>query len=534
MAELIGPKFEEGKPDYTGMGIIDTAVAKAIGTRKQRGTENMDFSNMRPGPMAARSKKEDSFEVKALKNTLAAVSLLDEEDQDSFFSLFNGMLQTNIINPDENLAKIKTAEFIAKKTGYDGTIPVDLDEKTLFKIVADTQDKLPNDIRLKIEGNTDIVGNKELENVNLTAGKLGINFDGETAVGNYNYQNGKLNITPKITKTDDNIKTGTTAQYLFNEKMIPIMGLNNQVKYIPKESITVKFNTDKMIDNDSGSVSYVLRQDDGSEKGTALLSTDANKFETGASYITDGGIKLSGDYKKNYLTKEDETNLGLTFPLTSFADIEASKKFTDEGNDNSLRLNVNKTFDLDQGGTIGLGGYYDQDGNYQAGINYKLAFGEKKKPKRSYNYSTNEPLEALEFVKRNKKKLFNKGGRVSLANGSDDRINLNKRIQDFLKKDQLPHNDQGPKDDSILQALREAIIDQPLEEYDASKDVPINDTLGPIDGKYFQWSGKVNDNGDKIFVEVLGVPLAKGGKVKKASGGRVRMASGGIAQILKL
>ena len=414
MAEFIGPINEEKK---SSKGILDTIIANAIGTRKQRGTENMDFSNMRASPMAKSRKKEDSFEVKALKNTLAVVSLLDEEDQDSFFSLFNGMLETNIINKDQSLAKIKASELAAKKIGYDGAIPVDLDAETLFKIVADTKDKLPKDIRLKIEGNTDIVGNKELENVNLTAGKLGINFDGETAVGNYNYKNGKLSVKPIITRTDDNIKTGTTAQYLFNEKMIPIMGLNNQVRYIPKESITVKFNTDKMIDNDSGSVSYVLRQDDGSEKGTALLSTDANKFETGASYITDGGIKLSGDYKKNYFTKEDETNLGLIFPLTSFADIEASKKFTDEGNDNSLRLNVNKTFDLDQGGTIGLGGYYDQDGNYQAGINYKLAFGEKEEPKRSYNYSTNEPLEALEFVKRNQKKLFNKGGRVKMSKG---------------------------------------------------------------------------------------------------------------------
>ena len=433
MAELIGPVNEEKKPSR---GILDTIVANAIGTRKERGTENMDFSNMRTGLIAAPRKKKDSFEVKALKNTLAAVSLLDEEDQDSFFSLFNGMLQTNIINPDENLAKIKTAEFVAKKTGYDGTIPVDLDEKTLFKIVADTQDKLPNNIRLKIKANTDIVGNKELENVNLTAGKLGINFDGETAVGNYTYskgnltipfiadrfnKKGKLNITPTITKTDDNIKTGTAAQYLFNEEMVAIKGPDG-LRYIPKESITVNFNTDKMIDNDSGSVSYVLRQDDGSEKGTALLSTDADKFETGATYLTDGGIKLSGDYKKNYLTKDDETNLGLTFPLTSFADIEASKKFTNKGNENNLRLNVDKTFDLDQGGTIGVGGYYDQDGNYQAGINYKLAFGEKEKPKRSYNYSTNEPLEALEFVKKNQKKLFNKGGRVRMASGGIARI----------------------------------------------------------------------------------------------------------------
>ena len=141
MAEFIGPVNEEKK---SSKGILDTIIANAIGIRKQRGTENMDFSNMRAGPMAKSRKKEDSFEVKALKNTLAVVSLLDEEDQDSFFSLFNGMLETNIINKDQSLAKIKASELAAKKIGYDGAIPVDLDAETLFKIVADTKDKLPN------------------------------------------------------------------------------------------------------------------------------------------------------------------------------------------------------------------------------------------------------------------------------------------------------------------------------------------------------------------------------------------------------
>ena len=307
MAEFIGPKFEKDKPDYTGMGIIDTAVAKAVGTRKDRGTENMDFSNMRAGRMAAMGSREDNFENKAIKNTLAAVSLLTEEDQKAFFSLFDGGLKANIINPDESLAKIKASEFAAKKIGYDGAIPVDLDEKTLFKILLDTKDKLPADLRLKLEGNTNIVGNKELEKVSLTAGKLGINFDGETAVGNYNYKNGKLSIKPIISRTDDNIQTDTTAQYLFNEEMIPIMGPNNEPRYVPKESITVNFNTDKMIDNNSGSISYVLRTDEGAKKGTALLSSDADKFETGASYVTDEGIKFSGEFEKDYLTKDEES-----------------------------------------------------------------------------------------------------------------------------------------------------------------------------------------------------------------------------------
>ena len=471
MAELIGPINQKKEP-YRG--ILDTIVARAVGTKEDRGTKDMDFSNMRAGPRIARGAKEDSFETKALKNTLAAVSLFDEKDQEAFFSVFDGMVKTNIINPDESLAKIKASEFAAKQLGYDGAIPVDLDEKTLFKIMLDTKDKLPADLRLKLEGNTNIVGNKELEKVSLTAGKLGINFDGETAVGNYTYSKGNLtipftadwfkkkgtlNIKPTITKTDDNIKTDTTAQYLFNEDMVMIMGPNNEPRYVPKESITVKFNTDKMIDNNSGSISYVLRTDEGAKKGTALLSSDADKFETGASYITDKGIKVSGEFEKDYLTKDEDSKLGITLPITSFADIEASKKFSDKGDENNLRLNVDKTFDLDHGGKLNVGGYYDQNGVWHTGINYSLAFGkggEKKLPKLNYDqsliegfvrqdgelverseqeqledklayenwmnsqiygqtYGFNEPSEAFEFAK--KKKILAKGGRVRMASG---------------------------------------------------------------------------------------------------------------------
>ena len=49
MAEFIGPINQEKEP-YRG--ILDTIVAKAVGTRKDRGTKDMDFSNMRMGPMA--------------------------------------------------------------------------------------------------------------------------------------------------------------------------------------------------------------------------------------------------------------------------------------------------------------------------------------------------------------------------------------------------------------------------------------------------------------------------------------------------
>ena len=58
--------------------------------------------------------------------------------------------------------------MLLKKIGYAGDIPVNLDDKTLFKIALDTKNKLPSDIRLKVDTNTNLVGDKELENAKLT------------------------------------------------------------------------------------------------------------------------------------------------------------------------------------------------------------------------------------------------------------------------------------------------------------------------------------------------------------------------------
>ena len=69
MANFIGPVDQEKQ---SNRGILDTIVAKAVGTRKDRGTEGMDFSNMRMGPMAAMGSREDSVEAKALKKNFGS------------------------------------------------------------------------------------------------------------------------------------------------------------------------------------------------------------------------------------------------------------------------------------------------------------------------------------------------------------------------------------------------------------------------------------------------------------------------------
>ena len=376
------------------------------------------------GSFVINDNKIDSTESEALKMTLAAFNLLKEEDQDVAYNIFDGMLKLNVINDNESLVKIKASELAAEKIGYTGDIPVNLDDKTLFKIALDTKDNLPKDIKLKVDTNTNLVGDKELENAELTAGNFGINFDGEKAKGEYNYNNGNLSVKPTVTRTDDNIQTDTALQYLLDEDTVYIFTPQGPRK-IPKESLTVNINTDKLYDEKSGTVSYVKRKDDGDEKASVFLNNYfANENELGGAenqaqlsfnYVTDKGIKFSGETYKDFERDIDQNQIGVNLPITDYANLKASKNFGDFRDDNNLRLDVRKNFSFGpsgEGGNLRLGGFYDQDGEYGAGINYRLAFGPKPKP-RGPVFSTSDPEKALSFLQ----KKFKKGGRVKMFKG---------------------------------------------------------------------------------------------------------------------
>ena len=376
------------------------------------------------GSFVINDNKIDSTESEALKMTLAAFNLLKEEDQDVAYNIFDGMLKLNVLNDNESLVKIKASELAAEKIGYTGDIPVNLDDKTLFKIALDTKDNLPKDIKLKVDTNTNLVGDKELENAELTAGNFGVNFDGEKAKGEYNYNNGNLSVKPTVTRTDDNIQTDTDLQYLLDEDTVDIFTQQGPIK-LPKESLTVNISTDKLYDEKSGTVSYVKRKDDGDEKASVFLNNYfANENELGGAenqaqlsfnYVTDKGIKFSGETYKDFERDIDQNQIGVNLPITDYANLKASKNFGDFRDDNNLRLDVRKNFSFGpsgEGGNLRLGGFYDQDGEYGAGINYRLAFGTKPKP-RGPVFSTSDPEKALSFLQ----KKFKKGGRVKMFKG---------------------------------------------------------------------------------------------------------------------
>jgi hypothetical protein len=399
-------------------------MAEFIGPPRANGKRDRLPPRQKTGVL---SEVDGDAESKALKVLLASLSLLDEKDQNVYYGLFNDTIKLNVINEDENLAKIKASEVAAEKLGIKESIPVNLDDKTLFKVALDTKNKLPNDIRLKIDTNANLIGDKELEMAELTAGNLGINFDGETAVGQYNYNKGKLSINPRITRTDENIKTDTNLQYLLDEDTVDIFTPQGQSIPIPKESITVNINTDKLYDQGTGTISYVKRKDDGDEKASVFLENYlANENELGGAenqaqlsfnYITDKGIKFSGKTYKDFERDQDKSSIGVNLPITDFASLEGKKFFDDAKEDDQFRLNIGKNINFPGGGKLNLGGFYDQDGDYQAGINYKLAFGQEPEPK-GPTFSTTDPKEALSFLQRNiLQGRYKKGGRVKMSSG---------------------------------------------------------------------------------------------------------------------
>ena len=73
--------------------------------------------------------------------------------------------------------------------------------------------------------------------------------------------------------------------------------------------------------------------------------------------------------------------------------------------DNDYRLQADIGTD-----NVGVGGWYDSDGNWHAGVTASWKWGEPDK--KSKTYSFNAPEEALKFAE--KKKLFADGGLANI------------------------------------------------------------------------------------------------------------------------
>ena len=207
MAEFIGPINQEKEP-YRG--ILDTIVARAVGTKEDRGTKDMDFSNMRMGPMAARSSKFDKYELPVgtiAKSMIYTMShAFNKEEVNHGLSVLDGVLNFNLKNNTTNLEK-----DAAKK--FNLLYPTRIDDNSLLSIFLDTYEKLPKDLKLKVDSNINLA--KDMDwNALLEGNNLGIAYNSKEQEihGFYNVKVGKddnpISITPSVVKNNKVIVNG--------------------------------------------------------------------------------------------------------------------------------------------------------------------------------------------------------------------------------------------------------------------------------------------------------------------------------------
>ena len=139
-------------------------------------------------------------------------------------------------------------------------------------------------------------------------------------------------------------------------------------------------------------------------------------------------IEISSSYYQDLDTDDKETQIRADVPLPYGITPYVGKTTGDWGDNTEYGINLDKsgkignwdynlTGNIDQDkdyrlqadiGTdnIGIGGWYDADGNWHAGVQAKWQWGEPEK-KKSSSFTTNNPEEAWDYTK---KKLFAKGG----------------------------------------------------------------------------------------------------------------------------
>ena len=524
MAELIGPKFEEGKPDYTGMGIIDTAVAKAIGTRKERGTENMDFSNMRAGPMAAPRKKKDSKADQIAKATIYTLSSFDKEEGFNYASLFNDSLNLTLKNNVTTLEK-----DVAKKFNY--ILPTRLDDNSSLNVLLDTYEKLPNDLRLQVDSNINLAKDMNWEAL-LEGNNLGLKYDSkkQKISGYYdvelNKNNNPINIKPSIVK--DNIYNFTMLGTEFSQGDAPpiepnienyknnyrayTMAMENYQESIEdwKKNVDNKYwgidlKADSQSDFTQATGKIKIKNVSGYvdiKKENEIEVQNLNLETFIDTKLSDRPLELYADkyiQKDKFLDEKDsETVVGGKLPIKDMGYLYAENVDSDFTNNDGLRYGLK----IDKKGEIGNFDYnllsnIDQDKNY--GIDLKLNKEIKGLPGSSIGINTKYDSDKNKYA------------------GFELKIPFSNKYKESVNQPEFKSS------------AMEGFV------YNRNGDLVPMSEKEQFEYKVLEDGGFTINNAPKAFEFIKQKNLFnKGGRVKKASGGRVRMASGGIARILGL
>ena len=446
----IGPQL----PD-DGKISLDEIVAKAVGPKEDRPeSESGDRSaGMMAQPRGVQNLTKSNVEEKAndiFKGMLYVAKNSDKETVNTLYSAFDGVLDFNIKNQATGVETDIANKFVAGVFDIDEGVPSRIDENTVFDVALQTYDLLPNDLKAEINLSSNLAKDQSW-NALLEGNDLGIeyNSDNQKIEGYYNIEIDSETLKPTVIKPmfkKDNINDEIKKSIFIGHGDFP----PNPENFPNSEMYQMAYDAwvaDK--NKEYFGLDLVSKPESGYAGGKTTFSTK-NVSGWGAvetsptdnlAYIEGTGtvpnyllkdqepIEITSSYYQDLDTDDKETQIRADVPLPLGITPYYGKTTGDFGNTTEYGINLNKSGELgnwdyniagniDQDkdyrlqadiGTdnVGIGGWYDADGNWHAGVQAKWQWGEPEEKKRSSSFTTSDPVEAWNFTK---KKLFAKGG----------------------------------------------------------------------------------------------------------------------------
>ena len=457
-SDEIGPQL----PD-DGKISLDDIVAKVVGPKEDR--PDSELENRSAGPMAAPMRGQrgiqqltkSNVEEKAndiFKGMLYVAKNSDKETVNTLYSAFDGVLDFNIKNQATGVETDLANKLVAGVFDINEGVPTRIDENTVFDIALQTYDLLPNDLKAEINLSSNLAKDQNWDAL-LEGNNLGIeyNSDNQKIEGYYNIELDSETLKPTIIKPmfeKDNINDEITKSIFIGHGDFPpryedFADMPNGAELYQRAMAA--WEADKS--NEFFGIDLVSKPES-DYKGARGTFTTENVSGWGAvessptdnlAYIEGTGtipnyllkdqkpIELSGSYYQDLDTDDKETTIRADVPLpfgvTPYYGItqgdwndatEYGINLDKSGKLGNLDYNIAGNIDQDKDyklqadiGTdnVGIGGWYDADGNWHAGIQAKWQWGEPEEKKRSSSFTTSDPEEAWSY---SKKKLFAKGG----------------------------------------------------------------------------------------------------------------------------
>jgi hypothetical protein len=447
----IGPQLpDEGKIS------LDEIVAKVVGPKKDRPvSESGDrtVNQMAQPRPAGRALTKSNVEEKAndiFKGMLYVAKNSDKETVNTIYSAFDGVLDFNIKNQATGVETDIANKFVAGVFDINEGVPSRIDENTVFDIALQTYDLLPNDLKAEINLSSNLAKDQSWDAL-LEGNNLGIeyNSDNQKIEGYYNIEIDSETLKPTIIKPmfeKNNINDEITKSIFIGHGDFPPDPENFRDPEMYQMAYAA-WEADK--NNEFFGIDLVSKPESDYKGAKGTFSTE-NVSGWGAvessptdnlAYVEGTGtipnyllkdqkpIEISSSYYQDLDTDDKETQIRADVPLPLGITPYVGKTTGDWNDTTEYGINLDKSgklgnWDYNIAGNIdqdkdyklqadigtdnvGIGGWYDADGNWHAGFQAKWQWGEPEKKKRSSSFTTSDPEEAWSY---SKKKLFAKGG----------------------------------------------------------------------------------------------------------------------------